>query len=135
MSVYGLNYFKPLSFKPTNSDIILMKMTKEVKIRKLFSVLLGLIVTLASGFCINQNVVGELPDVRFVAEPWVGVDYRGFALPWISQIVYPGAQKQVLWPNFAADVIIWFVVAYLALAALKIPKLGAPRARPRKKKK
>jgi hypothetical protein len=113
-----------------------MKMTREVKWRKVFSILLSLMVTLASGFCLNQNVVGELPDVRFVSGPWVGVSYWGFVLPWVSQIVYPGAQKQVLWANFAADVVVWFVAAYLVLAALKLPKLGAARrARPRRKKK
>ena len=89
--------------------------------RLAFSILIGLVVTTVTGLNLNSNLIGELPNVQFITQPWLGVSYWGYILPWLKQVVYPGMTKQVIWQNFVADVVIWTIVAYIVLTIFKVP--------------
>ena len=97
--------------------------------------LAGLALTLATSLVPNTGVIGEFPDVRFVPVPLLGVSYWGSPLPWLKQVVYPGAPRQLVWPNLLADVAFWVlllaVVKVLWLKALAKPK-RAGRRKPRR---
>lgn len=100
---------------------------KVVKSRLLASILIGLVVTVVSGININGSIVGELPDVRIVSQPLLGASYWGYILPWLRQIIVPGAIKTVMWLNFAVDVLIWMLIAYIVLTLLKLPAQSRER--------
>ena len=113
------------------------KMTTQKKRRIAFSILIGLVVTSVSGLMSNQSIIGELPNARVVSTPILGVSYWGYVLPWLRQVVYPGAAKTVMWLNFAADVIIWSLIACVVLAVFKLPVAGktANRRRARRSRR
>ena len=83
------------------------------------SVIIGIVVTLITGILMNLNIVGELPNIMVSSEPILGVSYWGYPLAWISQVVYPGAVKQVIWINLIVDIVIW---SFFVLVVLKIKK-------------
>ncbi len=87
-----------------------MKYDKKLLV---YSIVLGLLITLVSSFLINSYVIGEFPDVQFVSIPIVGVSYHGHPLPWIRQIVYPGAEREIIWSHLAMDLIIWTILVFL----------------------
>ncbi|MFH1623394.1 MAG: hypothetical protein ABIA12_02675 [Candidatus Aenigmatarchaeota archaeon] len=93
-----------------------------------FLVLAGLALTIVTSLVPNTGVIGEFPDVRFVPVPMLGVSYWGSPLPWVKQVVYPGAPRQLVWPNLLADVLFWAallaVVKVLWLKVLARPKAG-----------
>jgi len=109
-----------------------------------FLLLAGLALTVATSLVPNTGVIGEFPDVRFVSVPMLGVSYWGQPLPWVKQVVYPGAPLEVVWPNLLADVAFWVmllaVVKVIWLKVLARPKAGrkarrrskAGRRRPRR---
>jgi len=109
-----------------------------------FLLLAALALTLVTSAVPNTGVIGEFPDVRFVDVPMLGVSYWGQPLPWLKQVVYPGAPTQLVWPNLLADVVFWAlllaVVKVLLMKALAGPKAGrkarrrskAGRRRPRR---
>jgi len=100
-----------------------------------FTVFLGLLITVATYFVYNSYVIGEFPDVRFVSIPLIGVGYWGFPLPWMKQIVYPGAVKEIIWSHFVIDVLFWAAVVFVAkMFYFKIIK-KKPRKKPKRKKK
>ena len=111
--------------------------TKEIGNRIVYSLLIGLVVTAVSGISANQIIAGELPSVQLVMQPLLGVNYWGYMLPWLKQIVYPGEVKRVIWQNFAADAVLWTIVAYIVLAAFKLPakSTGIKKSRARKKRR
>lgn len=78
-----------------------------------FSILLGLLIAIATSLVPNTCVIGEFPDVRFIAIPLIGVSYWGSPLPWLKQIVYPDAVKEVIWPHLAVDALFWIVVVFV----------------------
>jgi len=103
-----------------------------------FSVLLGLAITVVTSFFANTCVIGEFPNVRFVSIPLIGVGYWGFPLPWLKQIVYPGATKEIIWSHFIIDLLFWIAVVFVAKlfyfkTIKKKPKRKARKARRRKK--
>ena len=106
---------------------------KVVKSRLLVSILIGLVVTVVSGININQNIAGEIPNVRVVEQPLLGASYWGYILPWLRQIIVPGAIKTVMWLNFIADVLVWTIIAYIVLTLLKLP--AQPQTKPRRRNK
>jgi hypothetical protein len=87
----------------------------------------------------NTGAIGEFPDVRFVSIPMLGVSYWGSPLPWLKQVVYPGAPKQLIWPNMLADIVFWVVVVAVAklfwLKVLAKPKIRRRRAKPRRRRR
>jgi hypothetical protein len=105
-----------------------------------FSILFGLIITLMTALFENTCVIGEFPDVRFVSIPLLGMNYWGMPLPWLKQIVYPGAVKQVIWLHFVVDALFWIAAAFLAklffITVAKGEKLAKkPRARRRARRR
>lgn len=105
-----------------------------------FSVFLGLIITVATSFVYNSYVFGEFPNIQFISIPILGVGYWGMPLPWLRQIVYPGAPKQIVWSHFIIDVIFWAAVVFVLklfyfTIIKKKPKKVRARKRPRKAKK
>lgn len=104
-----------------------------------FSVLLGLVVTIATSFVYNSYVIGEFPDVRFVSIPLVGVGYWGFPLPWVKQIVYPGATKEIIYSHFVIDLLFWTGAVVIAkmfhVTVVKGEKLKKPKRAKRKPKR
>ena len=94
-----------------------------------FAVFAGIAVTALTALAPNTCAIGEFPDVRFVSIPMLGVDYWGSPLPWLKQVVYPGAPKQLIWPNLLADILFWAVVlAVVKLLWLKVlAKPGKPK--------
>ena len=108
---------------------------KVVKSRLLVSILIGLVVTVVSGININQNIAGEIPNVRVVEQPLLGASYWGYILPWLRQIIVPGAIKTVMWLNFIADVLVWTIIAYIVLTLLKLPAQSRERPDRRRNKR
>ena len=113
-----------------------------------FSILIGLGITLLSSVLINNVVIGEFPDIRFVSIPMLGVSYWGYPLPWMKQVVYPGAVKEPIWSHLVIDVVYWSMFVYivkglytaikssmkkpedLKLVNLPLPKRRVVRSRP-----
>lgn len=73
----------------------------------IFSLLVGLAVTLLTYPLINSVVIGEFPNIRFVSLPIMGVSYWGYPLPWMKQIVYPGAMRELIWSHLVIDITYW----------------------------
>jgi hypothetical protein len=85
-----------------------------------FSILIGLGITLLSSVLINNVVIGEFPDIRFVSIPMLGVSYWGYPLPWMKQVVYPGAVKEPIWSHLVINVAYWaFLVSLVELLYLR----------------
>jgi len=78
-----------------------------------YSVVLGILITLISSFLTNSYIIGVFPDVQFVSIPVVGVAYYGHPFPWMRQVVYPGAEKEIIWYHLILDLIIWTLVILL----------------------
>ncbi|NIM47585.1 MAG: hypothetical protein GTN40_05525 [Candidatus Aenigmarchaeota archaeon] len=97
-------------------------MCKQYKI-PICSLLTGIIITLITGF---------FPNVFLL-----GVSYRGYLLPWMRSVVYPGAPFEILWIYFLTDIIIWTVLIYLALLSVqeekKQPVKQPVKIKPKKK--
>lgn len=102
----------------------------------LFALAAGIALTALTALGPNTSVIGEFPDVRFVDIPLLGVGYWGGPLPWLKQVVYPGAPKVVVWPNLLADVAFWaLAVAAVKLACVKALCKPKAKARPRRARK
>jgi len=96
----------------------------------IYSLLTGIIITLITGFFPNVFIIGT--------QHW------GYLLPWMSQIVYPGAPLEIMWINFIVDIVIWSVLMYLAFLSveeekekpveIKKPVKAKPKKKPVKKK-
>jgi hypothetical protein len=98
-----------------------------------FSVLLGLVITVATSLFVNTYVIGEFPNIRFVSLPIVGVGYWGLPLPWMKQIVYPGAVKEIMWTHFIVDAIFWIgAVLVVKMSYLSMVKGKKPKKRPKR---
>jgi len=103
-----------------------------------FSVLIGLIITLFTSLFVNADVIGEFPKVRFVSIPMLGMSYWGLPLPWLRQVVYPGATKQVIWAHFIVDLIFWIAVVFAAkimYCRCRMRKISTAKKRKRTKGK
>ena len=68
--------------------------------------ILGVIITLISGLL--PNMPTQL----------LGVGYWGYPLPWIKQVVYPGAPKVIIWHFLILDWIIWMGLSFGVLYAI-----------------
>jgi|GEM_PF-1865219 len=73
----------------------------------IFSLVVGLALTFLTSFLINNVVIGEFPNIRFVSLPIIGVNYWGYPLPWLKQVVYPGELKVPIWSHFVIDIAYW----------------------------
>jgi len=100
----------------------------------LFALAAGIALTALTAMSLNTGVIGEFPDVRFVSIPLLGVSYWGGPLPWLKQVVYPGAPRAVVWPYLLADVAFWaVVVAVTKLFCIKV--LAKAKAKPGRARK
>ena len=100
--------------------------------KTMWPILAGVGIAMLTALVPNAGVIGEFPDVRFVSIPMLGVSYWGSPLPWLKQVVYPGAPKQLIWPNLLADIAFWV----LAVAVVKLFCIRAlEKAKPRRAKK
>lgn len=70
------------------------------------SCIVGGIVTILSGLLSNTSL------------GLVGVGYWGYPLPWIRQIVYPGAPKVLIWQFLILDWLIWTALSFGAIYAV-----------------
>jgi len=77
------------------------------------SSVIGLLLTLLTYFMYNSVIVGEFPYIMLASEPMVGAGYWGYPLPWVKQIVYPGAVKQVIWSHFVLNIAYWSVLVLI----------------------
>jgi len=103
------------------------------------TVFLGLLITAATAAVVNTWIIGEFPNVRFVSIPLIGVGYWGMPLPWLKQIVYPGAPKEIIWSHFIIDLLFWIAVVFVAKAfyitGIKGEKLMRAKKAKRRKRK
>jgi hypothetical protein len=72
-----------------------------------FSFIIGLLITLLSSLLINNVVIGEFPNIRFVSIPFIGMTYYGYPLPWMKQAVVPGTVKELILTHLILDVAYW----------------------------
>ena len=82
--------------------------TKLLKRLVLTSCILGGIITIFSGLLTN------------IPPGLLGVAYWGYPLPWIKQVVYPGAPKVIIWHFFVLDWLIWMGLSLAVLYGIKI---------------
>jgi hypothetical protein len=100
----------------------------------LFALVAGVALAALTAMAPNTGVIGEFPDVRFVSIPLLGVSYWGGPLPWLKQVVYPGAPREVVWPNLLADIAFWaVVVAVTKLFCIRV--LAKAKAKPSRARK
>ncbi|MFX1501498.1 MAG: hypothetical protein ACFFDH_11100 [Promethearchaeota archaeon] len=69
----------------------------------LFSFILGIIITLLTGFIANTTT------------NLLGADTWGFPFYWMNQSVYPGAERAIIWSNLLIDILIWSFLLFLIL--------------------
>ena len=105
-----------------------MRLTRNLII---FSLVIGLILTFLSAFSINTYVIGEFPNIRFVSIPILGVKYSGHPMPWTRQVVYPGAQIEIIMSHLIIDLIFWVGMIVL----LKTFYDGSVKSRKSRRKK
>lgn len=93
------------------------------KINKLvgMSLVIGLVITVIGGMRVNENIIGDLPNIQVITQPWLGTTYYGHILPWMKQAVYPGSVRDVIWQNFFVNILIWAGIVYVILIILKVP--------------
>ena len=72
----------------------------------LFSLIGGIIVT---------GITGLLPNPT---EEIIGAEKWGFPFYWLSQAIYPGAEKIINWSNFLIDILIWSAIIILIVSLI-----------------
>lgn len=95
----------------------------------------GIVSMLVTSQIYNMAVIGEFPVVRFVSIPLLGVGYWGIPLPWLKQVVYPGAPMEIIAANAAVDLLFWVAVALfmqVSYVAVSRALSGGRKAAPRK---
>ncbi len=60
---------------------------------------------------------GLLPNIP---PSLLGVGYWGYPLPWLKQVVYPGAPKVIIWHFLILDWLIWTGLSFSVLYVMKI---------------
>lgn len=87
-----------------------MVMIEAFKKRLVVAVVVGGIIALLTGLLSNP------PDL-------LGVNYWGYPLPWLKQVVYPDTPKVIIWHYLILDWLIWagivFCVRYVIDRLLK----------------
>lgn len=48
----------------------------------------------------------------------IGVEKWGFPFYWLSQVIYPGAEKIINWSNFLIDILIWSAIIILIVSLI-----------------
>ncbi|MBN2252144.1 MAG: hypothetical protein JW701_00495 [Kosmotogaceae bacterium] len=96
----------------------------------LISILLGILLTFVFGQIVNDNIIGEFPNIRFSDMPLLGTTYWGYPLAVYKMVLYPGSTRQVLWIHLMLDVIYWSVLVLIIESLVgykKREKLAYPR--------
>ncbi|UCD00942.1 MAG: hypothetical protein JSV23_08660 [Promethearchaeota archaeon] len=75
----------------------------KVIVKLLLSIIGGIIITLITGFFTTPMLF------------LIGSDTWGFPFYWLSQIIYPGAEKNVNWSNLILDILIWSFIMFLTI--------------------
>ena len=88
---------------------------KGVKKTIIYPMWISIIITVFSSFLMNSHIPGEFPNIQYTSEPIMGVNYWGYPLGWLKQVVYPDTSKVLIWQNFVIDIIFWGVIAFLIL--------------------
>ncbi|MFQ6125156.1 MAG: hypothetical protein ACE5R6_11215 [Candidatus Heimdallarchaeota archaeon] len=80
-----------------------MKTTEPIKKRLIVAIVVGGVIILLTGLLSNQSGL-------------LGVNYWGYPLPWLKQVVYPDTPRVIRWDYFFLD---WpFLGRYSFLRAL-----------------
>lgn len=116
----------------------------------MFSFVIGLAITLLTSMLTNNIIIGEFPNIRFVSIPIIGVMYYGYPLPWLKQVVMPGATREMIWAHLLINIIYWWGLLVLikvlypkptekaigkVRSAVKMRPTKAPAKRPAKRTK
>lgn len=99
-----------------------MKLKRQKKIL-LISLILAIVLTLFSELLINTRIQGVFPNLVFGGEPLIGVTYYGYPIPWMSQVVYPGSEKEIIWSAFILNILFRTVILFLILKLMRKKKL------------
>jgi hypothetical protein len=86
----------------------------------ILSFVIGLVITLLTSILTNNIIIGEFPNIRFVSIPIIGVVYYGYPLPWLKQVVVPGAMREIIWIHFVVNIVYWW--GLLVLIKVLYPK-------------
>jgi ABC-type uncharacterized transport system permease subunit len=81
-------------------------MKTKLIIKLLLSFIGGVIVTIITG--LFSYPTGEV----------IGVDKWGYPFYWLSQIIFPGAEKIINWSNLIINILIWSVMMFLIINLL-----------------
>jgi len=81
----------------------------------IYSMWISIVITVFSSFLMNNHITGDFPNIRYISEPIIGMNYWGYPLGWLKQAVYPDAPKVLVWQNFLIDIIIWGLISLLIL--------------------
>ncbi|MFX0104859.1 MAG: hypothetical protein ACFE75_05170 [Candidatus Hodarchaeota archaeon] len=79
----------------------------KIIIKLFVSIIGGIIITVITGFF-------PTPTHFFI-----GSNIWGFPFYWMSQIIYPGAEKTVIWSNLILDILIWSLIMFLVINLLE----------------
>ncbi|MFX0136480.1 MAG: hypothetical protein ACFFDN_22765 [Candidatus Hodarchaeota archaeon] len=79
----------------------------KIIIKLFLSIIGGIIIALITGFFPNP-----MPFL-------IGSDTWGFPFYWVSQVIYPGAEKTVNWSNLILDILIWSLIMFLTISLIE----------------
>ena len=75
----------------------------KTRIQVIISLLGGIGISLLTGL-LNTTSIGFL-----------GVIFWGLPFPWLSQVVYPGTTKEIIWFALFLDILVWFGVIFIII--------------------
>jgi len=67
------------------------------------------------GGIIVTGITGLYP---YPTEGIIGAEKWGFPFYWLSQVIYPGAEKIINWSNFLIDILIWSPIIILIVSLI-----------------
>ena len=67
------------------------------------------------GGIIVTGITGLYP---YPTEEILGAEKWGFPFYWLSQVIYPGAEKIINWSNFLIDILIWSGIIILIVSLI-----------------
>ncbi|TKJ20596.1 MAG: hypothetical protein CEE43_12260 [Promethearchaeota archaeon Loki_b32] len=67
------------------------------------------------GGIIVTGITGLYP---YPTEEIIGAEKWGFPFYWLSQVIYPGAEKIINWSNFLIDILIWSAIIILIVSLI-----------------
>ena len=97
----------------------------------MMSFLLGTLLTFLLGQLMNDNIIGEFPDIRFSDMPLLGTTYWGYPLAIYKLVLYPGAFREIIWIHLVLDVVYWTILLLIieSLIGVKRMEFKVPKKR------